>query len=178
MKRILFLLSLCFLTNISFASLSQKLEQRMDKSLKKHLGTSDFSHDEILISSGKEKELSFELRTGQLFNLTQTKQHTGYIFIDEGRGRHEVFTFMIVLNPKLEIEFVYVLEYNEVYGMEISGKKWLKKFKGFNPKTKIIFNKTIDAISGATISSKSIIEGISLVLQKMDELNNKGCLKN
>jgi hypothetical protein len=57
----------------------------MNKSLKKHLKTSNFSYDEILVSSNVNKDISFELRIGQLFNLRQNRQHIGYIFIDEAK---------------------------------------------------------------------------------------------
>ncbi len=83
---------------------------------------------------------------------------------------------MVFVNPELEIEKVYVLQYDEDYGSEITSKKWLLQFKGFNPQSEFKYKQNIDAISGATISSKSITIGIKEALQKFKELKEKGCL--
>lgn len=155
------------------ASLSAKVQKRMDKELKKQLGSAMFKRENITIEN---KELSFDFEKDQLFKLSLNNAPKGYILVKEAMGRYHSFKFMVFVNPELEIEKVYVLQYDEDYGSEITSKKWLLQFKGFNPQSEFKYKQNIDAISGATISSKSITIGIKEALQKFKELKEKGCL--
>jgi len=155
------------------ASLSEKVQNRMDKELKKQLGSAMFKRETITIENN---ELSFDIESDRLYKLSIENSVKGYVLVDEAMGRYHSFKFMVFVNPELEVQAVYVLQYDEDYGSEITSKKWLEQFKGFNPQNEIIYKQNIDAISGATISSKSITIGIKEALQKFKELKEKGCL--
>ncbi len=56
---------------------------------------------------------------------------------------------------------VKVLDYQSEYGYEICAKSWLRQFEGFKG-CDLRYNSTeVDAISGATVSARSIVEDIS-----------------
>ena len=168
------LLFSCLFLNVH-AELSSKHSKRINKVLKKHLRSSDYSFHEISIPGPICEQLSFRIKPGQLLKLQQEGKADHYIFLDQAKGRHELFTFIVLFTPKLEIDLISVIEYNEVHGYEIASKKWLAKFKGINLQSKPQI-KGVDAISGATMSCKSIKDGIGKVLKKMNELKQKGCL--
>jgi len=155
------------------ASLSEKVQKRMDKELKKQLGSAMFKRESITFENN---DLSFTLENDQLYKISLEKSVKGFVLVEEAMGRYHSFKFMVFVNSKLEVQAVYVLQYDEDYGSEITSKKWLEQFKGFNPQSKFEYKQNIDAISGATISSKSITLGIKNVLQKFKELREKGCL--
>lgn len=155
------------------ATLSTRAEKRMDKELKRQLGSAMFKRELITIDN---KDLSFNLEKDDLYKLSLENKLKGYILVEKAMGRYHYFSFMVYVNPDLEIEKVYVLQYDEDYGGEITNKKWLQQFKGFNPESEFKYIQNIDAISGATISSKAITKGIRKALQKFKELKEKGCL--
>lgn len=155
------------------ASLSTKVQKRMDKALKKQLGSAMFKREIIPLDN---KDMSFYYESDRLFKLSLDNNLKGYVMVEEAMGRYHTFKFMVFVNPDLVVKKVYVLQYDEDYGSEITSKKWLQQFKGFNPQSEIKYKQNIDAISGATISSKSITEGIRDALQKFKELKEKGCL--
>ena len=170
---ILISLGLVFASLTVQAELHPKAEKRMDKVLKKHLESAMFSREQI---SYNPKEVSFKPGNTIFYKLILNKNLRGYVYVDEAMGRYHGFTYMFLVNKDFEIEFVYVLEYSEDYGSEITSKKWLEQFKGLNPQSEIKFKANIDAISGATISSKSITESITFGLQKLTELKENGSL--
>jgi len=155
------------------ASLSEKVQKRMDKELKKQLGSAMFKREPITVEN---KDLTFNLEIDQLYKLSLDKSAKGFVLVEEAMGRYHSFEFMVLVNSELEVQDVYVLQYDEDYGSEITSKRWLEQFNGFNPQSEFKYKQNIDAISGATISSKSITIGIKKALQKFKELKEKGCL--
>jgi Na+-translocating ferredoxin:NAD+ oxidoreductase RnfG subunit len=156
------------------ASLSAKVQKRMDKALKKQLGSAMFNRKNIPVEN---KNLSFKMGNNQLFELMLYNSPKGYVFVEEAMGRYHTFKFMVFVNPELEIENISVLQYDEDYGSEITNKKWLQQFIGYTPQSEFKYKVNIDAISGATISSKSITKGIRDTLQKFKELKEKGYIE-
>ena len=58
----------------------------------------------------------------------------------------------------------------EDHGGEISSKRWLKQFFGFEKNQNIIYRKDIAGISGATISATSLTNSVNKVLKTMGAL--------
>ena len=54
--------------------------------------------------------------------------------------------------------------------MEICNKRWLVQYEGMKSGEKREFSKDIDAISGATLSSRSITEDINIINSRIAEL--------
>ena len=70
----------------------------------------------------------------------------------------EQFYFFTAFDKDKNIKKVRVLEYTSDHGYQIANKGWLKQFeKG----TSFSVGENIDAISGATISVKSITAGVN-----------------
>ena len=56
------------------------------------------------------------------------------------------------------------MDYVESYGYEVAENKWLLQFVGKTGNSTIKLNKDIDNISGATLSSKHISDGVKRVM--------------
>ncbi|MDX1671303.1 MAG: FMN-binding protein [Balneolaceae bacterium] len=82
------------------------------------------------------------------------------IIPDEAPSRSETFSFLLYLDEQSEILDVDVLKYRENYGYEIDYKYFRKQFKGVSRPDRIIFGRTIQNISGATISARSITHAV------------------
>ncbi len=76
-------------------------------------------------------------------------------------GSREFFDLLIVSDLDDSIKAMRVLNYFSDYGYEISSKKYLRKYIGRSPCDFINRDATVDAISGATISSSALINAIN-----------------
>lgn len=88
----------------------------------------------------------------------------GWFVVDQVLGKHEMITYAIGLNPDGSVKQVEVLEYRETYGGDVRNASWLGQFKGKTATDTLKLNKDIKNISGATLSSRHLTDGIKRVL--------------
>ena len=86
-----------------------------------------------------------------------------WVFIGVSKSKFEDFHYMCILDSKKRISLVRILIYRENYGGEICSHRWLRQFTG-QTRTKFM----IDAISGATISVKSIQLSINNLINDLN----------
>ena len=80
---------------------------------------------------------------------------------------------MLLFDLNLKIKKVKVLIYRENYGGEISSKRWLSQFLESPEDDSFVYGDNISAISGATISVKSITESINEVMVSLKRLESE-----
>ncbi len=118
----------------------------------------------------------------QVFQLKNNEILKGYLLIQKAKGckqggcnegtctqgeclpfrdeiNYEEFIYSIIYSEDLEILNVSVIDYASEHGFEICNKSWLNQFQGGNG-TEVQYGKSIDAISGATVSAQSITSSI------------------
>lgn len=78
----------------------------------------------------------------------------------------EYFDYLILFDSKLSVQLVKVYNYQATHGQEVTNKGWLKQFQGYDGKRALTIGKSIDAISGATVS----VYGISTDIQEKTRL--------
>lgn len=88
----------------------------------------------------------------------------GWFIIDQVVGKHEFITYSVAINPNGTVKLVEVMQYNESYGYEVKEASWLQQFIGKTAASPIKLNKDIDNISGATLSSKHLADGVKRVM--------------
>ena len=88
----------------------------------------------------------------------------GLLIADHVLGKHEIIDYTVALAPDGKVLQIEILEYRESHGYEIRGEKWREQFKGKTAKDKLRLNGDIYNISGATISCRSVTDGIKRVL--------------
>jgi Na+-translocating ferredoxin:NAD+ oxidoreductase RnfG subunit len=96
-------------------------------------------------------------------NIWKSSQGS-WLLIDEVVGKHEMITYAVGINNKGQIQGVEILEYNESYGEQIREKKWLEQFKGKVATEPLRFNQEIKNITGATLSSKHVTNGVQRLM--------------
>ena len=79
-------------------------------------------------------------------------------------GKHLFIDYAVALDPGGRVLRVEILQYRESYGGEVRGAGWLGQFVGKTQKNPPEFNKDIRNISGATLSSMHVTEGVRRVL--------------
>lgn len=80
----------------------------------------------------------------------------GYAIVDDQPGQHMPITIATKLSPDGVVQRVEVMIYREGQGDEIREPQFREQFVGKGLADPIRLNADIDAISGATISSKSM----------------------
>jgi Na+-translocating ferredoxin:NAD+ oxidoreductase RnfG subunit len=79
----------------------------------------------------------------------------GAIFLLDVIGQTQPITFAVGVGEDGTLRDVAVMVYREPHGEEIADKRFRKQFTGKRASDPITLGKDIDAISGATISSRS-----------------------
>jgi len=88
----------------------------------------------------------------------------GWFIVDEVVGKHEFIPFALGLDDSGAVKSIEILEYREAYGGQIREADWRRQFVGKRAGSKLQLDKNIRNISGATLSSKHITDGINRLL--------------
>lgn len=103
-------------------------------------------------------------RGEQVWKAQNGDRLLGFFILDYVIGKHLVIDYAIALEPDGKIKQVEILQYREPYGGEIRNPDWLAQFVGKSSKDELEVNKDIINISGATLSSRHVTQGIKRVL--------------
>lgn len=110
-----------------------------------------------------DKEFKFYL------GISTNKEIVRYAIIDRVKGKWGPIKYIAGITPEGKVINVAIINYYEQYGKWIKKKKFLNQFIGSYYKSRFITNKKLEAITGATISSKAMIEGVKKILVLFNE---------
>jgi hypothetical protein len=99
--------------------------------------------------------------------------HKEALIIDKVLGKHDYITYAVAITPDGKVKGVEILDYRETYGYQIRDKSWRDHFVGKSIQDPLQLDKDIPNISGATLSSKHVTEGVRRALLTYDLLKNK-----
>jgi hypothetical protein len=88
----------------------------------------------------------------------------GWFIADEVIGKHEYIPFAVGIDQNGAVVGVEILEYREAYGGEVMNPKWRAQFHGKTSAAPLKLTGDIQNISGATLSSKHITDGVRRLL--------------
>ena len=195
MKYLVLISSLVFvLTNESAnIDLTPKILKSIEKEINRNWKGVNVSRSFLSVSDSIAEFLQIE--TANSFVLLNNSDTLAFLFIRRTNGcviggctdknrlnkpvsnnfaeRYEHFDYMIILNKDLSVIKVKVLVYDGEYGYEITSKLWLKQFIDYSGKG-LNYGSDIQAISGATISARSITNDIEQVVLAANELRKLG----
>ncbi len=103
-------------------------------------------------------------RGQQVWRAEANGRLLGFFIIDYVIGKHEVIDYAVALDPTGRVLRVEILEYRESYGGEIANRDWLAQFAAKSSSDSLVPGRDIRNISGATLSSRHITEGVKRVL--------------
>src|ERR1700730_15151569 len=89
---------------------------------------------------------------------------TGYFFVDHVIGKHLYIDYSVALGADGRVRRVEILTYWESYGFEVANAGWLAQFAGKTSGSVLEINQDIRNISGATLSSRHVTEGVKRIL--------------
>ncbi|OFX85732.1 MAG: hypothetical protein A2W99_05845 [Bacteroidetes bacterium GWF2_33_16] len=158
MKIKLFLL-FSFGLSLNLFGQNNDTQKKFEQELHSYFRSGDLKKQEIVNSETKDK----------IFKLFLDNSFVGYAILASAKGRMDTFDFVIIYNSQKEIKLVKVLVYRSQHGQEITNKNWLKQF--YKNTVQFVYGKDIQAISGATLSAKSITEKINTLNFVVSEIS-------
>ncbi|SDB85313.1 FMN-binding protein [Acinetobacter boissieri] len=96
------------------------------------------------------------LKTDQIF---KTKEGD-WLIIDQVIGKHEMITYAVGIHANGSIKQIEVMQYTETYGDQVRNASWRDQFVGKTASSALTLGKDIKNISGATLSSKHLTDGV------------------
>ena len=153
-----------------------RIQKKIDKEIKSTFKIDSYSLMLISIEDSVSKSLPV-LFNDNFKKIYNNKILVGYSYNSKAPSLYNLYDYLIILDENLKIKKSKILVYREDYGGEIASKRWLKQFIGKSWLDSFLYSKEISAISGATISVKSVTKGIhklSILIHKLiKDLNEK-----
>jgi len=85
----------------------------------------------------------------------------GWFIVDQVIGKHENIDMAYALEANGAVRGLEILTYRESYGDEVMNPKWRAQFHGKDYRQSLKLDHQIKNISGATLSSRHVTEGIN-----------------
>ena len=160
---------------LSFA-LHKDLNKIVDKEIKDTYSIGSYTYSVKNIPLSVIEELPAKFDDNNLLEIMAENQLVGYAYISKAPSKTDLFDYLILLDGNLTIVKAKVLAYREDYGGEIGSKRWLKQFVGKTQNDELKYQENIVAISGATISVRSMTDAVNDLLKSLKILHSKHIL--
>ena len=100
----------------------------------------------------------------RVWDVHSGNARVGWFIVDRVLGKHETITYAVALTPDGAVKRVDILEYRETYGGEVRNPAWRQQFVGKRFGAPVQLGKDIRNISGATLSSRHVTDGVRRLL--------------
>jgi hypothetical protein len=105
-----------------------------------------------------------ELEAGRSWKALAHDQLLGLFVLDHVIGKHLYIDYAVSLEKSGRVHRVDILQYRESYGGEVRSESWLAQFVGRAAGSQLKVGADIRNISGATLSSMHVTEGVKRIL--------------
>lgn len=112
----------------------------------------------------KDSDVRVRLTAQKVWRAMDGDKFLGWVIQDEVLGKHEYIQWVLALNPDGSVRQVEILDYHETYGYQIRDEKWRAQFYGKQHGAPLKLDGDIKNISGATLSSRHITDGVKRLL--------------
>ena len=93
-------------------------------------------------------------------------------FLDNVIGKSMPITFFVLLDVEANIISTNIIKYREPYGGAVSNDNWNEQFSGKNSSSDFTVGRSVNGISGATISVNSVTKGIRKIALLYEEIKD------
>ena len=111
-----------------------------------------------------------EVQAGRVWKAEAGGRLAGLFVFDRVIGKHLYIDYAVALSPSGAVQRVEILEYRESYGGEIRSPSWLAQFAGKTAGSPLQVGNDIRNISGATLSSHHVTEGVKRIMSIANRL--------
>lgn len=126
-----------------------------------------FTDATVTLTDAQKKEIAKEsgVRVRSAIVHAAKASGGGWVFFDSTIGKHEFIDFAMALNADGSVKGVEILTYRETFGHEVRQPKWREQFVGKTVADPLKLDDDIRNITGATLSSYNITQGVRRLLQ-------------
>ena len=103
-------------------------------------------------------------RAQQVWQALSKGKMIGWFFIDQVIGKHELITYALGINADGSVRQFQIIEYLELYGSQVRYPNWRDQFVGKTVESPLRIDDDIANITGATLSSRHVTDGIKRLL--------------
>lgn len=167
---------LLFAFKPSTDNIPERILQKIERAVKETYIVEDFKLEAINIEPALDNKTPVAVSGEHFFSLKAKNDLIGYLYLGEAPSKKNVFDYIVLFEPDWTIKKAKILIYREDYGRQVGSQRWLVQFIGLTPQSTITYGEDVDAISGATISAKSMTNAVSQVLESVNILNAEGAL--
>ena len=172
-KHLLLLLSVFIL--MSFG-LTKNIQKKVDKEIKEEFNVEQFELVSKTFDAKVVSTLPSLFGLDNFFEIKSKGKLLGYAYISKAPSKTDQFDYLVLLDSELIVKKAKVLVYREDYGGEIGSKRWLQQFIGKTENDELKYQENIVAISGATISVRSMTSAMNDLLKSLKILHSKNSL--
>lgn len=108
-----------------------------------------------------------------IFRAQSGQRPLGRVYVDEVIGKSELITYAVAVTPDGAVKQVEILAYRESHGYEVRDPRWRAQFAGKRVSSPVTLNVDIPNLSGATLSSRHVTDGVRRILA-IDALIRRG----
>lgn len=145
--------------------------KKIDREVERAFDIEDPAYTGVKVPS--EVKTPSDVSAENFFKITKNNKLLGYAYIDKAPSKTAQFDYLVIFDKNLTIARTKVLVYREEYGGEIGSTRWLKQFTGKSAGDDLY---DVAAISGATISVRSMKNAVSDILQSVKILRSKNII--
>ncbi len=102
--------------------------------------------------------------TTRVWSATRDGVLLGHVFVDEVIGRQSLITYAVGIDGRGALRNLEILSYRESHGGEIRNAAWRAQFTHRDALEQLRFGADIKNISGATLSSEHVTQGVRWLL--------------
>lgn len=125
-----------------------------------------FTHTPVIVSEEYQEQMRKASSVRQPFvghRIWRTSDG-GWFIVDQVVGKHEMITYALGLKADGSVQGIEIMEYLESYGYEVADAGWRQQFEGKNANSAFKLHADIQNISGATLSSKHVTDGVKRLM--------------
>lgn len=156
--------------------LPKNIQKKVNKEIVKTYGVENFDFTQASIALEVAKDLPSKFNEDNLFKIEVADSLLGYAYLSKASSKTAQFDYLVLLDKDLIVLKSKVLMYREEYGGEIGSTRWLKQFIGKKGGDKLKYGDNIMAISGATISVRSMTNAMNDLLESIRIIQSKNIL--
>lgn len=145
--------------------LTKATQSKMEKIVANQFNVKKFEFENVTSTFYIEKSLF--LTDYEVYKI-HSETILGYAMLGRAPSKTDYFDYLLLFDTQWTLQNVKVVAYREDYGGEIASSRWLQQFVGKQPLKDIELEGEIAAISGATISVKSMTKSVNWVLKHLN----------
>ena len=96
----------------------------------------------------------------RIWRATRNGVLIGHVFVDEVIGRQNLITYAVGIDRDGALRNLEIMAYRESHGSEVRNPAWRAQFNQRKDLAQVRFRADIKNISGATLSSEHVTEGV------------------